>query len=194
MLALAIIFDTPIAYFFLPMEEGNAVIAMAQPEDRDGGGVYWAGIQLFLKRVLMDSITSESGSEFFVRAHAAVRNYMGLDWHAPVFMEPEMSRPGTVFPPGYRFGDPLDEEEMSDEDIAEAIEAEEQARQARAGEAERPLSRTHEAFLRRHAEELSLQIAEHLERMGYLRRDPPAQGESGAQSGQFGKYDEDPPF
>lgn len=196
MLALAIIFDTPMAYFLMPMDEGNMAIAMAQPEDQDGGGAYWVGVSLMLQRVLMDRMATEGGSEFFVRAHAAVAKYMELDWHAPVFLQPDLIQPrGTVFPPGYRFGDPLEEQDWTDEDIAEAQEADAKASEARAKEVERALSPQHkESFLKSHAAELSLQIAEHLDRMGYLRRDSEGTNDEEPQPDGRDRYDEDPPF
>jgi len=188
MLALAIVFDTPIAYFFLPMEEGNRVIAMAQPEDRDGGGVYWAGVTLLLKRVLMDRIATEGGSEFFVRAHAAALKYLEVDWHAPAFLEPDMLRPGTPFPPGYRFGDPLDE---PDDDAVEAMREEDNEKKAKEA-ATRLTPDQLQAIVRLAVESTAQVLMEHLGTVDEDQNDDdPGWGEKrpGAQG-----WDEEPPF
>lgn len=130
LLALSVIFDTPIGYFFLPMEEGNTAIAMAQPEDRGGAGAYLAGVPLLLKRVLMDRMATEGGSEFFVRAHAAALKYLEVDWHAPAFLEPDMVPPRPLFPPGYRFGDPLEEEDWHEVEAAQERDREQKLEEA----------------------------------------------------------------
>lgn len=106
LVALSVIFETPVAYFLLPMQEGNRAVVMAQPEDQKADGAHWLGVSLLLKRVLMAELTSGGGSTFFVRAHDAVLQYLDLDWQAPTFLEKQPQRP---FPPNYRFGDPLDD-------------------------------------------------------------------------------------
>jgi transcriptional regulator with XRE-family HTH domain len=175
LLALSVIFDTPIAYFLLPMEEGNTAIAMAQPEDRGGAGAYLAGVPLLLKHVLMDRMATEGGSEFFVRAHAAALKYLQVEWHAPVFLEPDMLPQGTSFPPGYRFGDPLDD--MDDAAVEELEREEMEERSRKAQEAVQALSpEQKDAFLKENASEIALHIAEILDQKGYLRRDPPPGG------------------
>ncbi|MBC2903992.1 helix-turn-helix domain-containing protein [Streptomyces cupreus] len=188
LLALSVIFDTPIAYFLLPMEEGNRAIAMAQPEDRGGGGAYIAGVPLLLSRVLMDRMATEGGSEFFVRAHAAALKYLKVDWHAPVFLEPDMLPPGTVFPPGYRFGDPLDE---PDDAAVEDMQREEETKKAK--EAASRLTREQLHAIVRLTAESTVQVL--IEQLGDA-----GEGQEGDAS-EWGKqppgksaWDEEPPF
>lgn len=188
LLALSVIFDTPIAYFLLPMEEGNRAIAMAQPEDRGGGGAYIAGVPLLLKHILMDRMATEGGSEFFVRAHAAALKYLKVDWHAPVFLEPDMLPSGTIFPPNYRFGDPLDE---PDDEAKEAMQKEDADKRAK--EAAAQLTREQLEAIVRLTVESTAEVL--LERLGKLEEDQndddPGWGKKqpGAQ-----EWDEEPPF
>lgn len=118
LVALSVIFETPVAYFLLPMQEGNKAVVMAQPEDQQPGGFHWLGVGVYLKRVLMDELGSRGGGEFLVRAHDAAYEYLDVDWRAPAFLEKQPVRP---FPPGYRFGDPLDEVD-DDEELQDAAE------------------------------------------------------------------------
>ncbi|WP_326786422.1 helix-turn-helix domain-containing protein [Streptomyces sp. NBC_00151] len=91
LVALSVIFEMPLAYFFLPPEDGSArAVYMAQPEDRNAANPQIAGIPLLLKRALMDRSPSRQDYDFFTRAPMAVRNYVGEEWHPPVFLSPEM--------------------------------------------------------------------------------------------------------
>jgi len=188
LLALSVIFDTPIAYFLLPMEEGNTAIAMAQPEDRGHGGAYIAGVPLLLKRILMDRMATEGGSEFFVRAHAAALKYLKVDWHAPLFLEPDMLPPGTIFPPNYRFGDPLDE---PDDEAVEAMQKEDSEKRAKEAAAQLTPDQLR-AIVRLTVESTTQALIEHLGESGEDQNDDaPGWGEKrpGAQG-----WDEEPPF
>lgn len=115
LVALSVIFETPVSYFLLPMQEGNRAVVMAQPEDQKPDGAHWIGVGLLLKRVLMGEMTSRGGTEFFVRAHDAALRYLNADWHAPTF--PEKTPPVLSFPPDYHFGDPLEEEEVESAEV-----------------------------------------------------------------------------
>lgn len=128
LVALSVIFETPVAYFLLPMQEGNKAVVMAQPEDQKPDGSHWIGVGLLLKRVLMDEITNRGGTEFFVRAHDAALRYLDADWHAPKF--PEKPPPFSDYPPGYRFGDPLEDESWEEAPESPAREGEERAAEA----------------------------------------------------------------
>lgn len=168
LVALSVIFETPVAYFLLPMQEGNKAVVMAQPEDQKPDGFHWIGVGLLLKRVLMDEITSRGGTEFFVRAHDAALRYLDADWHAPKF--PEKPPPFSDYPPGYRFGDPLEEEGVDWEEVQENAE---KARREQAAIAHRVLTDEQQhAFLQENADELALKVAQKLAQMGVIKRDP----------------------
>lgn len=94
LVALAVIFETPVSYFLLPMEEGNKAVVMAQPEDQKAEGSHWMGVGLLLRRLLMDELQSKGGSEFLLRARSAAFKHLGASWHAPTFV-----RPSDLLPP-----------------------------------------------------------------------------------------------
>lgn len=91
LVALSVIFEVPLAYFFLPPKDGSArAVYMAQPEDRVAEAPQVLGIPLLLKRALMDRTPSRQDSDFFTRAPMAVRDYMGEEWHPSVFLSPDI--------------------------------------------------------------------------------------------------------
>jgi transcriptional regulator with XRE-family HTH domain len=185
LVALSVIFETPVAYFLLPMQEGNSAVVMAQPEDQKPGGFHWMGVELLLKRVLMDEITSRGGSEFFVRAHDAVLRYLDADWRAPAFLEKRLPAP---FPPGYRFGDPLEDEDVTGEDEQEAEgEASKEAKLWASAEGLSAILRPGNKddlldAIKQFTESVVMHTVEHLEESGFqiVRKPeiPPAQTDS----------------
>jgi transcriptional regulator with XRE-family HTH domain len=180
LVALAVIFETPVAYFLLPMEEGVRAVVMAQPEDRKPNGFHWIGVGLHLRRALLGDLKSVGGMEFLVRAKESVRKYQDSVWSPPSFLDRE-----TVDREAAR-AQYQDEEDV---DWSEVVRSNEDAA---AGEAESLLTaKQQQALLKRYATKIAHEIVRIASDEG-VKFIPP---EENAQPDEWGgDHDQPPPF
>jgi hypothetical protein len=93
LVALGVIFDVPLANFFLPPEKPLRAVKMAQPEEEATAKAFLLGVKKLVKLALMDYSKDPLQNEFIPRAWNAARDYLGVEYHGPAFLDPELGLP-----------------------------------------------------------------------------------------------------
>lgn len=93
LVALGVIFDVPLANFLMPPEEPIRAVVMAQPEEIDGASFPLLGVPKLVKLALMDYSKDPLSNEFLPRAFNASQQYLNVEFHPPVFLDPELGLP-----------------------------------------------------------------------------------------------------
>lgn len=176
-LAMSIMFNEPITFFFLPPgpdEYGAEYVGTREfPEMKPDLRLNNDKLAAVPTRHYVEQLAlTEPTPGFSIRIQELSKKWLKSEWS-----KPKTTYLGKVQP------FPLED----DIDWSEVEQSAAEARVRRSEEVERALSPEHqEAFLKTHADELAMRIAKNLDRMGYLRREP--------QEGGWHQGDEDPPF
>ncbi|MEH0635421.1 hypothetical protein QBA35_19160 [Streptomyces bottropensis] len=177
-LAMSTIFNEPIGFFFLPPgPDEYSAEHVGTREFPDGKP------DLHKNDDLLAAIPTRNYVSLIALAHSTPSFTMRIQELCAKWMSVSWSKPEVS-----NLGKPLYFDGSEDVDWAEVEQSAEAAREQRSEEVERALSAEHrDAFLRKHADDMAMLIAENLARMG-LRRD------NGSPKTDWGNHTEDPPF
>lgn len=177
-LALCSIFNEPISFFFLPPGPDEYLAEHVGTREFPGGKPDLRRnddkLSVVPTRHYVEQIAlTEPTPSFAIRLQELCRKWLKSEW----------SKPTTTY-----LGKVQPFPSEDDIDWAAVEESMDELRTQRVGEVERALSPEHqEAFIRARADELSMRIAQNLDRLGYLRRDS-------SKGGGWGNDDGEAPF
>jgi transcriptional regulator with XRE-family HTH domain len=179
--AMSRIFDEPIAYFFMPPEDGNYYaqeVGMREfPEGQPNRDPLDKESDLLALVPTVDYVHSigmyQASPPFVFRMQELALRFAHLSWEPPQWKMPFKPGPAQLIP--------------EDVDWSEVMVHADEKHRERVAVADRVLTdEQKQSFLKENADELALQIAKKLYSMGLIKRD---QGD-----GWEGSADEDPPF